>query len=53
MYEWLWKRLLHLPQPISWLIVHSIKAHLLIWDIIGSILVSGLWILTMHFIKMT
>jgi hypothetical protein len=53
MYYWFWHDLLHLNQPISWLIVNSIKGHLLVWDIAGALVLSTGWVLIMHFVKMT
>jgi hypothetical protein len=52
-YYWLWHTVLHLPQPISWIIVDSIKKDLLWWDVIGGGAVLTAWVLTMHFIKMS
>ena len=51
-YTWFWKHVLHLNKPISWIIVDSIKSHLLVWQLIGSIITAILWTLAMHFIAM-
>ena len=51
-YTWFWKHVLHLNKPISWIIVDSIKSHLLVWQLIGSIITAIIWTLAMHFIAM-
>lgn len=51
-YHWLWHDILHLDKPISWIIVSSIKANLLRWDITGAVVLVITWVLLMHFIAM-
>lgn len=51
-YYIIWHDLLKLPEPISWIIVHSVRDHLFAWDLAGSLIVTTLWVLLMHFIAM-
>lgn len=51
-YYWIWHNLLHLPKPISWIIVDSIKAHLLAWQIVMAIISAVASTLILHFIAM-
>lgn len=51
-YFWLWHDLLKLHEPISWIIVHSMRNHMLAWDLIGAIVVSSLWVLLIHLIAL-
>jgi hypothetical protein len=52
LYHWFWHDLLRLKESISWIIVHSIRAHLFWWDAVGALTVSTIWVLIMHFIAM-
>ncbi len=51
-YYWLWHDLLRLHEPISWIIVHHVRENLLVWDLVGSLTLSTLWVLLMHFVAM-
>lgn len=51
-YFWLWHDLLQLKEPISWIIVHSIRDHLFMWQLVGSMVNTIIWVLVMHFIAM-
>ncbi len=52
LYYRIWHDYFHLDKPISWIIVSSIKNHLLLWDMVGGTIVCILWFLVMHFIAM-
>lgn len=52
LYHWFWHDLLGLKEPISWIIVHSMRDHLLVWQLGGSVVCSVLWTLICHFIAM-
>jgi len=52
LYYWFWHNFLRLPKPISWIIVDSIKEHLLVWQIVCAILSAVSTTLILHFIAM-
>lgn len=52
LYYWLWHDLLHLDEPISWIIVHNIRDNLLTWQIVCSVVATIITVLTLHFIAL-
>lgn len=52
LYYKLWHDILGLSEPISWIIVHSVRDNLLVWQLAGAIILSTLWVLLMHFVAM-
>lgn len=50
LYFWFWSSLLHLPKPISYLVVENIRANQLVWQLIGAIVLAVVWTLIIHFI---
>lgn len=52
LYYRFWHDWLKLPASISSLITDSIHHHLLAWDLTGSLVLSTVWVLLMHFIDM-
>ena len=51
-YFWLWHDVLHLHEPISWIIVHSMRDHTLTWQLCGGVVNAIIWTLFVHFISM-
>lgn len=51
-YYWLWHDVLHLHEPISWIIVHSMRDHTLTWQLCGGVVNAIIWTLFVHFISM-
>jgi hypothetical protein len=51
-YYWLWHDVMHLREPISWLVVHSMRDHLFTWQLAGGGVAVILWVLMCHFVAM-
>lgn len=51
-YYWFWHDLLRLHDPISQILINSVRDHSFVWSLTGSLVLSTLWVLAVHLIAM-